>query len=187
MPNSNRKQTVYVSTGNPDTVNETAPGFNPGQLGQSYDLNDREYQFVQLDSGATAATPAGAPAANQLLYWKDRSVYLVTNDSRFGLRPGSGVGGGVAASFRNNVAGILRNAATPGNMIFLLQRGRGITVNEAGSGSGGELLVSDTSTTACQGLGVAINTAAPAQLLGVIVTATAASVCTADLDIVGIP
>lgn len=181
MPDANRVQTVFVSTGDPDTVNDDLTTFvRPGQIGQAYDLNDRAYQYCQLDSGATAAANA-APAATQFLYWKDRSQYIVTNDSRFGLR------GGVAASFRNNVAGVLRNAATPGRGIFVLQRGRAIVVKEAGSGAGGMLLVSDTSTTAAQGLGVAINTAAPAQLLGVITVATAAGVCTADIDIPNIP
>ncbi len=182
MPNANRVQTVFVVTGNPDTVNETPAQVQyPGQLGQAFDQNDRAYQYVQMDSGATVSTPTGIPAVNQLVYWKDRSQYLVTNDSRFGLR------GGVAASFRNNVAGVLMGAPTPGNYFFVLQRGRAITVKEAGSGAGGMLLVSDTSTTVPEALGVAINTAAPAQNLGVVTVATANGVCTADIDIPNIP
>jgi hypothetical protein len=185
MPHANRSQTVYVSTGNPDTVNDSTPYF-PGQLGQAFDANDRAYQYVQSDSAPSVSGPSGAYAANQVLYWKDRSQYLVTNDSAQGLR------GGQANSFRNNVAGILRNACTPGNYIFVLQRGRNINVKEAGAATGGMLLVSDTSATAAQALGTAIATAPPVQNLGVVSSATgvapnAANVCTADIDIPNIP
>lgn len=192
MPNANRTQTVYMNTGNPDTAIDLVP-YTPGQAGQAFDWNDRAYQIVNVDSGATASTPAGLPVVNQLAYWKDRSNYVVTNDSRFGLL------GGVANSFRNNVAGVFRQTLTAaqvagsstsspyGAQICLLQRGRSINVLEAGSGTAGELLVSDTSSTAAQALGVAINTAAPAQNLGVIVTATAGGFCVADVDIPNIP
>ena len=183
MPNSERKQTVYVATGNPDTVNDATTILQyAGQLGQGYDTNDRKYQYVQMDSGVTAATPAGAVAAGDIAYWMDRSVYKVTNGSRFALL------GATASSFRNNVAGVFRNAsATHGNGIFILQRGRAISVNEAGSATPGMILISDTSTTASQTLGVAINTAPQAIQLGVVRTATSAGQCVADLDIPDIP
>lgn len=191
MPNNIRTQTVFVTTGNPDTVNDsqtysatsaTAQGTNfAGQVGQSYDVNDREYQYVQLDSGATAATPAGLPAANEVAYWKDRSQYLVTNDSRFALF------NNVANSFRNNVAGVFRSAVTPGNYCFVLQKGRAINVKEAGSATEGMILISDTSTSAAQALGVAINTAPNCMPLGVVITATAGGFCVADVDIPTIP
>ncbi len=180
MPNNNRVQTQYVVTGNPDTVNTADPYF-AGQIGQSFDVNDREYQFVQSDSGITAGTPAGLIAANQLAYWKDRSQYIVTNDSRQALFANT------LLSFRNNVAGVFRNAVTPGNYCFVLQRGRAINVKEAGSATPGMQLIASTSTTAADTLGVAINTAANCIPLGVVITATAANVCVADLDIPGIP
>ncbi len=180
MPNQNRVQTQYVITGNPDTVNVSDPYFS-GQIGQSIDVNDREYQFVQLDSGATASTASGVVAANQLAYWHDRSQYIVTNDAAGALF------GGAANSFRNNVAGVFRNAMTAGNYGFVLQRGRNINVKEAGSATAGMTLEADSSTTAAQALGVAVGTYVSYTPLGVVVTATAANVCVADLDIVGIP
>ena len=188
MPNANRIQTLYVVSGNPDTVNElpsstTNVGTYPrtGQLGQAGDFNDRAYQYVQLDSGATASSSAGVVAANEVAYWKDRSQYIVTNDSSQALFANT------ANSFRNNVAGIFRNAVTAGNYCYVLQRGRSISVKEAGSATPGMILVSDTSATAAQALGTAIGTAPPVQPLGVVVTATAANVCTADIDIPNIP
>jgi hypothetical protein len=180
MPNANRVQTQYVISGNPDTVNVSDPYF-AGQIGQSIDVGDREYQFVQLDSGATASTATGVVAANQLAYWHDRSQYIVTNDAANGLRSGT------ANSFRNNVAGVFRNAMTAGNYGFILQRGRNITVNEAGSATAGMILICGTSTTAAQTLGVAINTAPNCLPLGICTVATSGSTCTADLDISGIP
>jgi len=180
MPNADRTQSVYIDTGNPDTFNASTL-YHGGDLGAAFDVADRAYQIVQCDSGATAAAPSGIVAVNTLAYWKDRSVYLVTNDSRFGLFAGQ------ANSFRNNVAGVFRNAVTAGNYCALLQRGRNINVKEAGSATGGMSLCSDTSTTAAQALGTAIATSSPTQQIGVVVTATAANVCVADIDIPNIP
>lgn len=190
MPNVDRIFSPFVGTGNPDTYVEAAtpsiPGtyapYAGGDLGNSVDWNDKQYQKVLCDSGATAATPAGAVAANQIAYWKDRARYTVTNDSRFGL-----VDGQTAASFRNNVAGIFRSAVPAGYQCFILQRGRNIPVKEAGAATPGMLLVSDTSVTAAQALGVAIGTAAPVIPLGVVTTATAAGTCNANFSIPNIP
>jgi tRNA G18 (ribose-2'-O)-methylase SpoU len=189
MPNVNRIISPFLGgTGNPDTYTETAsttPGsYSPyagGDLGTAYDTNDRTYQKVTLDSGATSATPAGAVAANQLAYWKDRSNYIVTNDSRFALFAGT------ANSFRNNVAGLFRSAVAAGANCFILQRGRQVNVKEVGSATTGMLLVASTSTTAADALGVAINTAAPCMPLGVVTTATSGTTCVADFDIPNIP
>ena len=180
MPNANRSQTFYNPTGNPDTMNVSSL-YNAGQIGQAYDVNDRAYQCVQVDSGATSATPAGAVAANQLAYWKDRATYTVTNDSRFALLDGQ------STSFRNNVAGIFRVAATAGYYVNVLQEGRNISVKEVGSATGGMTLCASTSTTAADALGTAINTACPAQQIGVVRTATSGTTCTADVMIPNIP
>jgi hypothetical protein len=180
MPNTNNVQTQYVVTGNPDTVN-TSSAYFEGQLGQTINVNDRAYQYVQVDSGISASTPAGVVAANQLAYWKDRSQYIVTNDSRQALFANT------LLSFRNNVAGVFRNAVTSGNYTFVLQRGRNISVKEVGSATAGMQLIASTSTTAADTLGVAINTAANCVPLGVAITATVANVVQADLEITPIP
>jgi len=119
MPNINRMGTVYVPTGNPDTVNVAAL-YAGGELGVAYDWVDRAYQIVKVDSGA--ATIA-ALAANQLLYWKSRSQYIVTTDS---AQAQGGTGG--TNQFRNEVAGVLRCAATSGYYIHMLIRGRRIPI-----------------------------------------------------------
>ena len=180
MPNVNRGLSPYVGSGNPDTYS-VATAYAPGDLGNTFDWNDRTYQSVRLDSGASASSPAGAVAANQLAYWKDRANYVVTNDSRFALF------NGVASSFRNNVAGVFRSAVTAGNYCFVLQRGRQVNVAEAGSATEGMVLVCSTSTTAATALGVAIGTAPTCLPLGVVTTATSNGVAVADMDIPNIP
>jgi hypothetical protein len=132
MPNTNRDQLLYIQTGNPDTWSfapETTTSTPTsvarriqGELGKAYDWNDRAYQRVKLDSGATASNTVGAVAANQLAFWKDKSQYLVTNDKRFALQ------GAVANSFANNVAGIFRSAVPAGYYCDILIRGRNIAV-----------------------------------------------------------
>lgn len=191
MPNANRIMSPYIQSGNPDTdyqtgtYNPSTPGANipyaGGDIGNAIDLNDKAYQKVYLDSGATSGTPAGAVAATQLAYWKDRQNYIVTNDSRFALLTNT------ALSFRNNVAGLFRAAVPAGSFCWVLQRGRAVSVKEVGSATAGMILVASTSTTAADALGTAINTAPPCNPLGVVRTATSGTTCVADFDMPNIP
>jgi len=178
MPNANRSQTAYVPTGNPDTVNASTL-YAGGELGAAYDWRDRTYQIVKLDSGATS-TAQLAPAANQLLFWKDKAAYLVTNDYRFSQ------GGSTASSYANNVAGILRNAATAGNYIHILVRGRNIAV-KAATGAVATRLRCNISTPVADAYGETVGTAPVYQELGVVKTATDGTNVYADIDITNIP
>ncbi len=185
MPNINRITSPFIGgTGNPDTAYQlisTTPGayspYAPGDLGNVFDTVDKTYRICALDSGATSATPAGAVAANQLAYWKDKANFVVTNDSRFGLL------GGVAASQRNNVAGLFRAAVPAGAQFFLLVKGRSVLVKEVGSAAGGMTLCASTSTTAADALGTAIATASPVEQIGVVTVATTGGNCTANFEI----
>ena len=179
MPyNKNRDGTVYCPTSNPDTVNYTPP-YAPGETGTYYDYGQRSYQIVQLDSGATSATPAGAVAANQAAYWKDKTNYIVTNDSRMAM------GGAPAANtaFRNFIAGFFRNAVTAGNICHIIQRGNNIGVNSDGAGAIGDACVGSTSTTLAQCTNVAAGTAPGPMVLGIIRGAAVAGVINVDLNI----
>lgn len=190
MPNTNRQQTLYVSTGNFDTVNDSATysatkadspmGLNfQGQLGMAADVLDRAYQYVQLDSGATSATAVGVVAANQLAFWKDRSQYLVTNDkAQADLGP---------TNYFNSVAGIFRNAVTAGNYTFILQRGRKILVTSDGSGAVGDYAVAKQAVSTAAVTNVAAGTAPVSQTVGVIAAVASGGNITVDVDIPNIP
>lgn len=141
MPNELNVQTAYVTTGNPDTYNDSAL-YAGGGLGQVLERNDRSYQLVKCDSGATAATATGVVAANQLAFWKDKANYIVTNNSPQAL------GGQVANAYRNFVAGVFRNAVTAGYYCFVLQRGLNVPVKSAGAGGVGQILVANSGTAA---------------------------------------
>lgn len=178
MPNANRLTSPFIGSGNPDTYVETIP-YAAGEIGNVYDWNDRTYQKVMCDSGATSATPTGAVAANQVAFWKDRANYIVTNDSRMALL------NNVADSFRNNVAGVFRSAVPAGATCFVLQRGRNIAV-KASAGTAGQTMTANTGTSA-DASGTAIGTASPYQSLGVATgTATGGNV-TVNFDMPNIP
>jgi hypothetical protein len=187
MPNTSRHQTIWLPTGNPDTTNITSADFNalggqPGSLGQEFEYVDRRYQRVQLDSGATAAgSAAGAPAANQLAYWKDKNAYLVTNDRRFALGFSGGNDG-----YRNQVAGILRYAATPGNYIDVLKAGDAINVASDGAGADGDVAVAAAGASA-RVTAVTAGTAPTCIPVGVIRGAAVANVISVDVDIPDTP
>ena len=89
-------------------TNSPTPFYAKGEIGCSFNEQNtgNSYLRVQLDSGATSATPIGAVAAGQLAYWKNQSSAIVTNDSRFA---DVGVSGAI-----NRVAGIFPLAVTAG-------------------------------------------------------------------------
>lgn len=188
LGNRHSAGTIWLPTGNPDTTNITPTDFNslggqPGGLGLVFEAGNpaRRYQRVQLDSGATSATPTGAVAANQLMYWKDKSSYLVTNDSRFAM------GGAAAASvFRNFGAGVLRLAATAGNYIDILQGGQSIPCKDGGNTfAAGEQVIPENDTTAAAFDRVAIGTAATNQILGIARGVASGGNVNVDIDIPG--
>ena len=188
MPNVNRILSPFLGgTGNPDTAVEPvtgAPGsyapYAAGDLGNSYDTNDRTYQKVMLDSGATSATPTGAVAAGQVAFWANRASYIVTNDARMALFAGA------ANSYANNVAGIFRSAVPAGNTCWVLQRGRNIPVKSAGL-TAGMILSATSASTAADATGTAIGTPAPTQSIGVAIGPTVAGLTPCDVDIPNIP
>lgn len=165
MPNANRSQLPHLPQGTPDKTHISpadwaSAGAQPGQLGQAFDANDRTYQRVKVDSGADSTTPVGAPAANQLAFWKDRANYLVTNN-RDQAEGGSGT-----AAYANEVAGIFRIAATAGYVVDILVRGRAIPIADGGNSfAAGQGVVAELAAAAAVGP-VAVGTAAPYQLIG---------------------
>ena len=176
MPNTIRTTSPYINGGNPDTYNVPAPSYAAGELGISFDVNDRSYEKVILDSGATSATATGAVAANQLAYWKDPSARIVTNH-----RPAA-LGAATANASGNFVAGIFRTAVTPGYECCILTRGKNIPLKAGSVATVGMLLTSDVDTNGPQVVGVAVGTAPGYQTIGVSRGAAANNIVNADVD-----
>lgn len=200
MANIRVIQSPYIGPfSNIEAVSESSTssgvGIHVGELGGRVELTQtgsgtKEYQKVQLDSGAVAAAASGTPTLGELVYWKNKAAYIVTNDSRFA------VGGQTSNGWRNEVAGVIVTPTATlatrvglGDYIWIQQKGNHAAVKIAsGSPNPGDQLQSDTSTTAAQGLIAAANTQTTVLALGKFTTVgTTVTVAPVDLDIPGIP
>lgn len=112
-------QTSWVSTGDPETVDDS-PGklFAPEQVGKyvtikqpgpagtpgAEEYREKSYRYVRTDS-----TMSVAPFKGALAWWSDRKIYLVTTSpTKLG---------------RGRVAGVFQNAPTLGNYCFIQTAG----------------------------------------------------------------
>lgn len=186
MPNKNRGSSLFLGgAAGPDNINiqltsPQTPGANspyaPGDLGVTFEYQDKAYTIAVLDSGATSANAVGAPAVNQLLFWKNKGNRIVTNDFRQCITPT--VPGA-------SVAGILRNTpgtlGSGGNQIAMLIRGYGIPVS-AGTTAIGPIMVDTTASTAR-----VVTAVSTATQLGQATTANANSLATCNVDIPQLP
>ena len=110
MSNNIRNQPMYLQSGDPEsenvasllypgmlgsrlTVKEPGPPGTPTTAGQ---FRSKSYQLIQTDSSMAVAPFAGAVA-----WWSDKTRYLVTTNP--------------ATLGRGRIAGVFRNAITPGN------------------------------------------------------------------------
>jgi len=138
--------TPYLpGTGNPDTafevINPVAGSFSPyapGDLGKLFITGNRIYQKVILDAGAVVV------AVGQLLFWKDRSNYIVTNNADDGLLSGE------PESYRNNVAGSIRGVIPINSQFFMLIHGNSVPILEAGAATPGMMLICDAKPVAAR-------------------------------------
>lgn len=187
MPFANRHSagTIWLPTGNPDTTNISptdlaSQGGRLGAIGVQFEAANpaRSYQRVIVDSGATAATPAGIVAVGDLMYWRDKSTYTVTNDSRFAMAGASNT------AYRNYVAGIAMVAGTAGYAIDVCQRGQSIPCADGGNTfAAGEHVFPEATTTDSAVDRVAAGTACPDQQLGTARGAAAGGLVNVDIDI----
>lgn len=77
MPQTTNDQTVYISTGNPETFFNITTLYKPGELGKKFTAaTGKRYQIVQVDASASGST-----VANGICYWSSRSGYTVTNSA----------------------------------------------------------------------------------------------------------
>jgi len=75
MPATVADQTVYLSTGDPETFFNQTSLYKPGELGKKFThTNGKRYQIVQVDSAGAGGTSS---VANGVLYWSNRALYKV--------------------------------------------------------------------------------------------------------------
>ena len=173
MPTGRTHPIQFVRGGDWNARNESAL-LHPGEIMQKATINDNDYQTVQLDTGATSAVPQGAQAANELAYWKDRSVGLVTHDAR------------VAEMGIDSLCGVFPCVVTPGNYTAIKTgRSRNVSVKVDGSTfAKGDSVKTDTAANGPQGTQVGSGTAvAQGQFLGKAKGAAVANVLAVDLQL----
>jgi hypothetical protein len=169
LPSNRVNQTFYQGTfSSPDAFN-SATLYKPGELGSRFDVTGKSYQLVQLDSGAVAATAAGAVAAGQLAFWKDRTNYIVTND-----KPQAEFGPTIAKAI-NSYAGVFQVAGTAGNYVMVQQRGPSTNpvLTSSGSAVAGDMLIVLSTGGPAGALVVTSGTALVSQPIGKATAATA--------------
>lgn len=181
MPAGNANQTMFVFTGNPETVNVSSL-YKGGELGSVVRTTaGKQYQLVQVDSGVTASTGPGVVAATQVAFWKNKATYLVTNDL---VQSGASSGG---TGDRDLAAGIFMNAVTSGNFCFIQQRGRcNVLAASGGTWSDGVKAVANSGT-AADAISVAAGTADTYRRIGVCRGTRASTTIPCDLDLPDVP
>jgi hypothetical protein len=119
MPNQAREQAMWVSTGDPRTVNDGRL-LQPGQLGRYVTVKnptapaaggsveagrDKTFRYVQVDSTSVA------PYLGAVAWWTDKSRFRV----------------GLSATNRNSRAGVFGGVITPGNFGYIQTGGPATT------------------------------------------------------------
>lgn len=168
-----RQEAVHLGvTGSPDTFNAAALPY-PGQAGNSFQWQGNTYTIVQLDAGATT------PVIGQVLYWQTKT----------GLTPSvtnvvaNAVNGATTNAWRNEVAGIIRNIATPGNWICMLIQGSAIPVLVTGTPAVGDSAISDVAANVGTALNIAVGTAPTYQVIGIFRAAKSGSLANTDVNV----
>jgi len=171
FPQTVGDQTVYISTGNPETFFNQTSLYKPGELGKKFTAGTgKRYQIVQVDPSAT-----GSSVANGILYWANRASYTVTPRENDALN--------LAAL--NGPAGRSPGITAPGNYLAMQIGGSAILVYAGTTTAGvvGSAVIGNASTLSDTN-GVAANAAPTNKVIGwVTVAATATQVtCSMTLD-----
>ncbi len=188
-------QNIYIGQGTSIESMNVDPNntySRPGEIGQRvYGTTGKKYQLVIMDSGATAATPAGAPARGQLLFYRAKGAaqgnivpYTVTNDIRVAL----GAQDATKDTKRNNVAGVCMVAATPGYMTSMQTEGNMSAVYSDGGGDWviGDFVIAGDNTSA-QADRVAAGTAPGWTVVGLAAGVEASNLLSVDLSLPDVP
>ncbi len=183
MPNRHRSPIAYLGKdGTFADFNESSL-YYAGALGQRVTEVGKDYQLVRLDSGATASAATGVVAAGDLALWKDKSLYLVTNDIAQALGPVDATND----NRRNEVAGVFLSAITAGNHCWMQHGGRAsVLAASGGTYDVGNLAIAADSTLS-DVTTVTAGTAATHTQVGLVAGARSGGKANIDLSLPGIP
>lgn len=160
MANPGREtKAVFITTGNPNSVNDSAPSVT--SVGASYDLRgqlgaihrsadgSKEWIYCRFSSTSTGKTPA----ANQLVYWHDRTGFVVDNNTT------------ASSAKPYDAAGVLKVAATRGNYVWIQRKNPSAVITSTattqlagdpvfGGGTNGDAAVMSSTSTAAPAGGI---------------------------------
>jgi hypothetical protein len=183
MPKNIRHQINYLGPRGTFADFNEASLYYAGALGQRNTGEAKDYQLVQLDSGATSSPATGVVAAGDLAFWKDKAPYLVTNDIAVAL----GAEAGSNVNKRNAVAGIFLNAVTAGNYCWVQQGGRAsVLANSGGTYAVGNVAIA-ADTTLSDVNTITAGTDIGFMVVGLVAGARADGKANLDLTLPGIP
>lgn len=176
MPATINDQTVYISTGNPETFYNITSLYKPGELGKKFTApTGKRYQIVQVDTAVSATY--SSTVANGIVYWSHRTLYQVVPTATDAAN----------LAVLNGVAGRCPGVTAKGNY-FAMQIGGAATLIYAGTNTAGAVggAVIGNSSTLSDVNAVTSGTAPTNKVVGWITTAgttTAATVgCYLTLD-----
>ena len=179
MPSNRVVESVYIGPfSGIDSVN-SATLYYPGSLGQRAIINNKQYQLVQLDSGALSAASNG-----QVLYWKDLTNYIVTNNNLFAA------GGATTTTSKSFVAGVATTAVTAGYYTYIQQAGPHSAVQtDSVTTTLGDSLVPSTNTGKATNASAGAGVAPPGPQIGIVTVASSGAATTqaVQMTMVGIP
>lgn len=133
MPATVADQTVYLSTGDPETFFNQTSLYKPGELGKKFThITGKRYQIVQVDA-SSASTVAGG-----IVYWASRTAYKVTAKS----------GDASNTAGLNGVAGRSPGATAAGNFMAMQIGGSAVLVyaGTTTAGAVGGAVIANSST-----------------------------------------
>lgn len=168
MPSNRTFETAYIGPFSDIGSVNSATAYYPGQLGQRVVEGNKEYQFVQLDTGALTSATNG-----QLLYWKDLTNYIVTNNNLFAA------GGATTTTSKSFAAGVATTTVTAGYYTFIQQKGPHSAIqSDSVTTTLGDSLVPSTNTGKTTNASAGAGVAPPGPQVAIVSTASSGAATT---------
>lgn len=179
MPSNRVVETAYIGPFSSIGSVNASSLYYPGSLGQRVIVGNKQYQLVQLDSGALSAASNG-----QIVYWKDLANYVVTNNNLFAN------GGATTTTSKSFAAGVATTAVTAGYYTYIQQGGPHSAVQtDSVTTTLGDSIVPSTNTGKGTNASAGAGVAPPGPQIGIVTVASSGAATTqaVQMTMVGIP